>query len=173
VQAILDSARADGLPTEPLVQKALEGHTKGAEPARIVAAVRTLRANLASARDALGGDADAEELAAAAASLRVGASPRALGELRALRRGRSLVVPLGVLTDMVAHGVPMASAWQSVERLARAGSEDAAYLALRERVERRGGSPLPSATAGRPPGQPAPVVPAAPARTGDGTAQRP
>ena len=38
IDAILDSARAGGLPTEPLVDRALEGATKGAPAARIVAA---------------------------------------------------------------------------------------------------------------------------------------
>ena len=54
VDAVLDSARALGLPTEPLVDRALEGASKGADGARIVAAVRRLAGELGPARDALG-----------------------------------------------------------------------------------------------------------------------
>ncbi|MGH7529549.1 MAG: hypothetical protein ACREMN_04130, partial [Gemmatimonadales bacterium] len=50
VAAIIDSARAAGLPVEPLVQRALEGVAKRAAGARIIAAVRRLAADLASAQ---------------------------------------------------------------------------------------------------------------------------
>ena len=59
-----DSARAEGLPAEPLIQKALEGNVIGAESERIVSAVRILRGQLAQAREALGSQADAAELVA-------------------------------------------------------------------------------------------------------------
>jgi len=42
IDLLLDSARTRGLPTEPLVDRALEGATKGASGDRIVAAVRRL-----------------------------------------------------------------------------------------------------------------------------------
>src|SRR2546421_195570 len=52
VAALVDSARAAALPTEPLVQRALEGATKRATGDRIVAAVRRLAPDLDRARDA-------------------------------------------------------------------------------------------------------------------------
>src|SRR5574341_1439766 len=54
VAAIIDSARASGLPIEPLVDKALEGASKGAPGDRIVTAVRNLAVGLGAAREALG-----------------------------------------------------------------------------------------------------------------------
>src|SRR2546422_3310598 len=42
VASVIDSARAAGLPTESLVQRALEGATKGAPGELIAAAVRRL-----------------------------------------------------------------------------------------------------------------------------------
>jgi hypothetical protein len=42
VDGILATARAAGLPTEPLVDRALEAATKGAPPDRLVAAVNRL-----------------------------------------------------------------------------------------------------------------------------------
>ena len=41
VAAVVDSAHGVGLPVEPIIQRALEGVTKGASGARIVAAVRS------------------------------------------------------------------------------------------------------------------------------------
>jgi hypothetical protein len=131
VQRLVDSARASGLPTEPLVQKALEGSTLGASGDRIQAAVEALFGQLAQAREALGDDASEAEITAAAGALRTGLPAAALGKLRQLRGDRSLVVPISVLTDLVAEGVPLQRATQSVLDLARDGRSDAEFLALR------------------------------------------
>ena len=108
VQQVVDSARKAGLPGEPLVQKALEGATMGASDDRIVAAVQTLHGQLRRAREALGGGASDAELAAAAGALRAGLEPSALRRLQSLRPDQPLVVPIAVLTDLVAEGVPPA-----------------------------------------------------------------
>jgi hypothetical protein len=144
VQQVVDSAREDGLPGEPLVQKALEGGTLGASGDRIVTAVRTLHGQLQRAREALGGEASDAELTAAAGALRAGLEPAALRRLQSLRAGRPLVVPIAVLTDLVAEGVPPAEATRSVLDLARDGRPDDDFVALRRQVqvERRGAEPL-------------------------------
>jgi hypothetical protein len=142
VQRLVDSARIAGLPTEPLVQKALEGGTLGASGERIVAAVEALHGQLGRARDALGGDASDAELTAAAGALRAGLAPGALRRLQSLRSGRPLVVPIAVLTDLVAEGVPAEQATRSVLDLARDGRPDDEFVALRRQVQvqRRGGA---------------------------------
>ena len=142
VQRVVDSARSAGLPTEPLVQKALEGGTLGASGERIVAAVEALHGQLGRARDALGESASDAELTAAAGALRAGLPPGALRRLQSLRSGRPLVVPIAVLTDLVAEGVPAEQATRSVLDLARDGRPDDDYVALRRQVqiERRGGT---------------------------------
>ncbi len=136
VMAIVDSVRAAGVPADPLVNKALEGASKGADGARIVAAVRTLAAYLASARSALGAEAAEPELVAGAAALRAGASPGYLQQLRASYPRETLVVPLAVLADLVARGVPADTASRSVLALMRAGVREAELVAFRESVER-------------------------------------
>jgi hypothetical protein len=158
VQQVVDSARRDGLPTEPLVQKALEGSTLGASDERIVAAVVALRGQLGRAREALGGKASEAELTTAAGALRAGLPPTALRRLQSLRSGRPLVVPIAVLTDLVAEGVPAEQATQSVLDLAREGRPDDEFVALRRQVQvqRRGGAGNP---AGRPALRPAPDPP--------------
>lgn len=135
VEAILDSARRDGLPTEPLVDRALEGASKGADDARIVAAVRRLAGDLAAARDAFGTGATDAEIAVGASALRAGARSGDLTELRQRRSDRSLTVAAAVLTDLVSLGVPPDTAMAAV--LAMAGNaDDATYLAFRRNVER-------------------------------------
>ena len=134
VQAQLDSARAADLPTEPLVQKALEGRGKGAAADRIVGAVRALRLGLESARWTLGSGATAPEIIAASNALRAGASRANITDIRRGREG-PVQVPLDVLTDLIARGIPTAAAAAAVERLVRQGTEDREFLLLRQRVE--------------------------------------
>ena len=133
VQPIIDSAVSGGLPSRPLVEKALEGAAKGASPAAIATAVRALAVALDGARHALG-SATADELNAGAVALRLGARPDDLTRLRAARSRGSLVVPLGVLSDLVARGVPVDTASRVVVALASQGDDE--YLAFRQRVDR-------------------------------------
>lgn len=53
VDSLVQAARHDGLPTEPLIQKALEGGAKQVPAPRIVAAVRVSLSQLRDARDLL------------------------------------------------------------------------------------------------------------------------
>lgn len=135
VATLVDSLRAAGLPTEPLVQRALEGTSKHAAGDRIVAAVRRLARDLGTARAALGSEATGPELDAGAAALYAGARPADLLALRVRRPRQSLVVPLGVLADLVATGVPADTAAAAVLALA-ADTPDEAYLTFRRNVER-------------------------------------
>lgn len=134
IQMLVDSAAADGLPADPLVLKALEGESKGADSVRIVSAVRLLVTRLMASRQALGPQASEAELVAGAAALKAGAAPASLQALRALRRERPLVVPLSVLADLLTVGIPAAEAWSSVERMASTGASDAQFVALRDRL---------------------------------------
>jgi len=148
VPPIIDSARAAGLPTEPLVNRALEGASKGAPAPIIAAAVRRLAGDLGRAREALGPDAGAADLAAAADALRAGASTAALRRVRDALGPRRLAVPLGVTADLTARGVPADSAATLVIGLARSAA-DAQLLALQREVERDialGASPLAAAS---------------------------
>ena len=141
ITRLADSARALGLPSEPLIQKALEGESKGADGVRIEAAVVGLFGNLARAREALGTRVGDEVILAGAQALRLGASVTQLHDLQGLRGHRPLAVPLGVFTDLLAAGVPMERAWQSVQDVARRGGEDRQFERLRERVGPRPPNP--------------------------------
>ncbi|HEX5438399.1 MAG TPA: hypothetical protein VFW98_14690 [Gemmatimonadaceae bacterium] len=157
---VLDSARATGLPTEPLVEKALEGASKRAPGARIVAAVRALRGDLETARAALGTGSSAQEIVAGAGALRAGVDASHLQQLRADRPGRSLAIPLTVLGELIARGVPVDTAATVIASLERDGAADEDFVALRQSMGRHGGPfPLPAAAAAHARGAPASVGP--------------
>jgi len=145
VTGLLDSARAAGLPTEPIVDKVLEGMTKRASPDRIVAALRTLSTALRSARVALGPGAPEGDVIAGASALRAGAKPETLERISGVRGKAGLSVPLAVLSDLVARGVPVDTAATVIVHLAQGGATDADYTGLERGVARDIG-------AGAPPG---------------------
>jgi hypothetical protein len=137
VAAVVDSARKTRLPTEPLVDKALEGAKKGADGGRIVSAVRGLYAELRTARTALGSGASTDEINAGANALHAGLPMRNLAELRSAseRAGRARVtLPLTVATDLIARGVPVPVASDVVLSLARAGLRDADFSVFQRNV---------------------------------------
>ena len=147
VERVIDSVHASGLPAEPLVDKALEGASKRAPREAILRALRTLAVDLAVARASLGPQSLAGELTAGAVALRGGIDDEALRRLRRERQGQPLVVALGVLTDLVARGVPASDASRAVLDLTRAGVADEQLVAFRRDVERDIGIGAPPAAA--------------------------
>ena len=131
VQALVDSAAAESLPSEPLVQRALEGATKGADGPRIVGAVHMLLVRLRTSRLVLGPGVSSEELVAAAGCLQVGADTSDIGNLKKAAGKGSLVIPLVVLADLVGRGAPVQVASQTTVALVKAGVSDLDLLSLR------------------------------------------
>jgi hypothetical protein len=136
VAGVMDSARAQGIPSEPLVQKALEGASKHADDSRILSAVRALARELGDARAALGASSSDAEIIAGASALHAGIAPAALARMRASRAHGSLTVALAVLADLVARGVPGDTATSVISALTVAGAPDAELLRFRQGVER-------------------------------------
>jgi len=137
VAAVVDSAKKARLPTEPLVDKALEGAQKGADGGRIVTAVRGLYAEIRSARAALGTGAATEEIIAGANAIHAGMPMHTLSQLRSVSQhaGRARVtLPLTVYTDLTARGVPAAVASDVVLSLARAGLRNGDYAMFQRNV---------------------------------------
>jgi hypothetical protein len=135
LEATFAGARADGLPTEPLVDRALEGVAKGARPELIITAVNRLLEELRQTRLAFGPNASTAELTAGASALRAGAARADLSRLRKLRAGHTLTIAAGVLADLVAAGVPADTGIAAVLALA-SNAADADYIAFRRNVER-------------------------------------
>ena len=143
---VIDAAAQQGLPIDPLVQKALEGASKRAPSDRIVVAVRRLSSHLASARLALGA-ASTPELVAGASALQAGVRPEMLASLRSERPQASLAVPLGVLAELIARGGPADTGAMAVTALLDAKVTDAQLVAFRQDVERDIGVGAPPTTA--------------------------
>ena len=126
IAALVDSARAQGLPVAPLMEKVYEGMGKGADGPRIVAAVRSLTLEMASAHRALGTVATPDEIKAAASAMHAGVPAVELGKMKkqsGLRR--SLTLPFTVLADIVSRGVPVETAANAIRSLMGAGAKDA------------------------------------------------
>lgn len=122
LRTLITDAAANGLPTGPLVTKVREGVAKHAEPERIRSATSLLAQRLAVAATALAPTRSSEELAAGADALQAGVPS---GTLRSMRRdwpSKPLTIPLGVLAEMVASGVPHASASRRVHELLAKGA---------------------------------------------------
>ena len=148
VEAVVDSARAERLPAEPLVQKALEGASRGAQPEVIVRAVRGLAERLRAARAALGERSTEAELVAGAGAVYAGVPAAELARLRRAHPGASAAPPLVALADIVERGVPPETAVQVIRSLAAARVPASAYAALRQAVAqdiRAGASPAAAA----------------------------
>lgn len=124
IRAIVDSAKAQGIPVEPLYEKMYQGQGMGADGPRIVSAVRTLALEMASAHKAMGTVASADEIKAGASAMHAGVPAVELGKLKKQSRLRSLATPFTVLADLVSRGVPVRTAANAIRSLVGAGAKD-------------------------------------------------
>ncbi len=125
LSALVDSARARGVPVEPLMEKVYQGLAMGADGPRIVVAVRNLTVEMANAQRVLGTVATTDELKAAASAVHAGVPAVELGKMKkqsGLRR--SLTLPFTVLADIVSRGVPVQAATNAIRSLVGAGAKD-------------------------------------------------
>ena len=134
VQALVDSAKAEGLPDQPLVSKAQEGVSKHAAGALIARVVRTVFLSLREARAVLGERANRDELTAGAAALQAGIPATAIIDLRQAGHGKSITVPLVVMADLVSRGVPRDTASRAILQLWMQGAGEADLMGLSQSV---------------------------------------
>ena len=135
VERELVAARAVGLPEGLLIAKANEGIAKRATPKRITDAVAALGKRLQVARDQLAPSPSEDEIAAGADALYVGVPAPILKKMRAAWPNRSLALPLGVLTELVAKGLPANRAAQVVTDLMARGASNVQLYALAQSVQ--------------------------------------
>jgi hypothetical protein len=128
---ILNSAREKGLPTDQIVAKARQGLLFKAPPTKIVAAAQAVSHRLESAREALGESATAADINAGQDALSVpGVTVEMLRAIRKERPNRPVVVPVGLLAQLVAQGVKPASASDAIASLVRSNASDAQLVKL-------------------------------------------
>ncbi|MFN2566337.1 MAG: hypothetical protein ABR499_15175, partial [Gemmatimonadaceae bacterium] len=136
IEVMMDSAGRLGLPPEALLSKTLEGIRKGYPSARVLQVVRRYFGLLRDARAALGPEVTLDELTAAAGALLAGVDPPSLAKLHSSRRkGRSILTPLVVLTDLVSRGVPSTDASSAIIRWMQNGAADSDFMGLWKGVE--------------------------------------
>jgi hypothetical protein len=148
IDSLVAQAVAESLPTEPLVQKALEGGAKGIPVDRLVNGVRRGLLQLRDARAivrratptraALDGD-----VAAVAAALARGLEPRLVERLMAATPADPPGPVLHAAADLVAHGFPADSAAELLRTAQREGLRGSRLLdvavAASHELQREGG----------------------------------
>lgn len=134
VESLIDSATAEGLPTQPIVSKAQEGVSKHAAGPLLTRVVRTVFLSLREARAVLGEQANRDELTAGAAALQAGIPATAIIDLRQVRHGKSITVPLVVMADLVSRGVPRDTASRAILQLWMQGAGEADLMGLSQSV---------------------------------------
>jgi hypothetical protein len=134
LRVLLDDAAAKGLPTGPLINRALEGAARRVGGQRILSVVRAHAAALIEAKAALGEGSTVAELDAGATALRAGIDARSLTLVRGTRPNGTAVTALVVLTDLVKRGVPTAIAREAVATIGRNPRSDDALLGLQATV---------------------------------------
>lgn len=133
---IVDSARARGLPTEPIVAKISQGVLFHSPADRIVVAAQSVVARLDDARLALAPKPTQSDIAAGENALGVdGVTKTALQMVRATSPNRPVAVPLGLLAQLVASKVPVSRATKIVTDLIKRGATDPQLLALGNNVD--------------------------------------
>lgn len=130
LRSLLSRANARGIPADPLLAKVREGIAKGSDGERIREAVRVLSARLESAAAALAPVYSGSELTAGAGALQSGVSVATLRDMRRVWPDRPVTVPLGVLTEVVADGVPLKRAATKLRELMQRGATGAQLVAL-------------------------------------------
>lgn len=134
VELLLDSAAAEGLPTQPLRSIAYLGITRKADGRQIIAAVHRKLALLRVARSALG-RTDEQELDAASAVLGAGAKPAQLAVFKNRQRDRSDLRAFAVWADLIQRGVPGEDASSAISHLWEDGADDATFVSLWNNVQ--------------------------------------
>ena len=135
IEVIVDSARVAGVPTRPLILKALEGASKRAENRKIIAAVRLVFHTELEVRVALGSSLTESEWAAAGSALQSGVPLEVLAKFRGDRTGKPLTRAMVVLTDLIQRGVPIGEASSAIVQLWQRGAADGDFYGLWKNVD--------------------------------------
>ncbi len=133
IDSIVLAAHREGLPTHPLIEKALEGGAKGVAADRIVLAVSTSANQLRTARALLreAGETqptDPAEVTAVAAALSRGLSPELVGQLTAVLPGEPTGPALHAIADLVGHRFAEDSSVDLIVAAAQAGLRGLRFL---------------------------------------------
>jgi hypothetical protein len=137
IQALIDSARLEGLPWKALRLKAVEAAAKKQKGKDALPIIRRYYRLLEQSRAALGPLASAEEVDAGASVLDVGVTPEDLANFRVVASARSPMRPLTYLTDLISQqNVPRSEAIEAFTRLWKDGAADSDFESLWQLVDK-------------------------------------
>ena len=171
VMRVVQSAKDQQLPTEPIVSKALLGAAFKQPSSAITQSVSVELERLVASRDALAPTPSPNDIKAGATAIELGVPTETIRDLRSSFPGRSLVVPLAVLGELVANKVPVRRAVDMVKNLMQRGASEGQLVAFSDKVREdisHGASPT-EALAARTRGLIA-ALPVAPSGAAAGTA---
>jgi hypothetical protein len=132
---IVESARAHELPTAPIIAKISQGMLLHSAPERIVVAAQNVAVRLEDARSALAPKPTPADIVAGGDALSVaGVTKAALQAVRSTSPNRPVAVPIAVLAQLVASGVPATRATEIVTQLVKRGASSAQLVALGNNV---------------------------------------
>lgn len=153
VSAIVQGAQRTGVPTDPLVLKALEGVAKGVPEDRILSVVSRLRETLQRVQSLLEEaglrDAPPSVVAGVASGLERGAPPDALGEIVRAQSGGDPTIAVHVLADLMARGVPVQRAREILVVVLQRGGQAPDVMAIPPALDRLRDRGLPASDAAR------------------------
>jgi len=134
VQSLASAAGKEGIPSDPLFSKALEGMAKRVPPDRLLTAVRGYADRLRQAHAAFGAGSPAPLLVAGADALQRGVGWDALHKLG--ESGSHSPMAVLVLADLMETGVPADRALAVLHEAMRMRMRDNMMLDIPERVRR-------------------------------------
>jgi hypothetical protein len=136
IERQIAQAEAKGLPTQPLIAKAMEGVTKQATGGEILVAVTSKAKRLEQARVLLAPSPSVAELSSGADALANGVPGAMLKQVRAVWPvTQSVAMPLDVLTELVARGIDAKSALKQITSLMARGATPSQIAALGSSVQ--------------------------------------
>ena len=136
IEREIAQAASRGLPVRPLIAKAQEGVTKRATGERIRVAVASQARRLEQARDLLAPSPSEAELISGADALALGVPAPMLKQIRAAYPlTQSVAMPLDVMTELVARGVPAKHALEQITNLMTRGATPAQIASLGASVQ--------------------------------------
>jgi hypothetical protein len=136
VRQVIDDARARGLPTEPILERVAMGTQLRRSGSEIVDVARREARRLAEVQAILGAASPVPDLMAGTKALADNIPAASIREVRGERPSGSVAVPLGVLVQLKAFGLPVREATRTVVNLMRMRASDERILTFAEAVER-------------------------------------
>lgn len=136
MREIVQRAEQRGVPSGPLLDKALEGAAKGVPAERVTAALSAYADRLGRGAELLGSEAPSSEVVAATDALSRGVSEEAVREVARAAPSGGRAIPLVVLGDLAEAGVPVERAVGVVREALERGHAGEALLEVPARVRR-------------------------------------